>query len=152
MHIARTTFLALASSITLLIVAPAAIFAQTNTASTPAKPTPSDPAMDAFVRQLMSKMTLDEKLGQLNLPGAGDITTGQAGNSNIAGKIKEGKVGGLFNIKSVAKIKDVQKIAVEQSRLKIPLLFGMDVIHGYQTVFPIPLALSCSWDTQAIER
>lgn len=109
-------------------------------------------AMNTFITNLMSKMTLDEKLGQLNLPGAGDIVTGQAGNSNIAGKIKEGKVGGLFNIKSVAKIKDVQKIAVEQSRLKIPLLFGMDVIHGYETVFPIPLGLSCSWDMEAIER
>jgi len=108
--------------------------------------------MTTFVNNLMSKMTLDEKLGQLNLPGAGDITTGQAGNSNIAGKIKEGKVGGLFNIKTVAKIKDVQKIAVEQSRLKIPLLFGMDVIHGYETVFPIPLGLSCSWDMDAVEK
>src|SRR6201985_628441 len=152
MHIARTTFLALASSITLLIVAPAAIFAQTNTASTPAKPTPSDPAMDAFVRQLMSRMTLDEKIGQLNLPGAGDITTGQANNSDIGKKISSGQVGGLFNIKSVAKIRDVQKVAVEQSRLKIPLIFGMDVIHGYQTVFPIPLGLSCSWDMQEIEK
>ena len=115
-------------------------------------PRTSDPAMTTFITNLMSKMTLDEKLGQLNLPGAGDITTGQAGNSNIAGKIKEGKVGGLFNIKSVAKIKDVQKIAVEQSRLKIPLLFGMDVIHGYETVFPIPLGLSCSWDMDAVEK
>ena len=111
-----------------------------------------DPAMNAFITNLMSKMTLDEKLGQLNLPGAGDITTGQASNSDIAGKIKAGKVGGLFNIKSVAKIRDVQKVAVEQSRLKIPLLFGMDVIHGYETVFPIPLGLSCSWDMDAVER
>ncbi|HXO73603.1 MAG TPA: glycoside hydrolase family 3 N-terminal domain-containing protein, partial [Puia sp.] len=100
----------------------------------------------------MSKMTLDEKLGQLNLPGAGDITTGQAGSSDIAKKIEEGRVGGLFNIKSVAKIREVQRIAVEKSRLKIPLIFGMDVIHGYETVFPIPLGLSCSWDMQAIEK
>jgi len=108
--------------------------------------------MDAYVNTLLGKMTLDEKLGQLNLPGAGDITTGQAGNSGIAQKIKEGKVGGLFNIKSLSKIRDVQKIAVEQSRLKIPLLFGMDVIHGYETVFPIPLGLSCSWDMDAVEQ
>src|SRR6186713_2969989 len=108
--------------------------------------------MDAYVNTLLGKMTLDEKLGQLNLPGAGDITTGQAGNSGIAHKIKEGKVGGLFNIKSLSKIRDVQKIAVEQSRLKIPLLFGMDVIHGYETVFPIPLGLSCSWDMDAVEQ
>jgi beta-glucosidase len=111
-----------------------------------------DTKMHAFVSELMAKMTLDEKLGQLNLPGAGDITTGQAGNSDIAKKIAEGKVGGLFNIKSAAKIREVQKIAVENSRLKIPLIFGMDVIHGYETVFPIPLGLSCSWDMQDVEK
>lgn len=108
--------------------------------------------MKAFVSKLMSKMTPDEKLGQLNLPGAGDITTGQASSAGIAQKIKEGKVGGLFNIKTVEKIRDVQKVAVESSRLKIPLLFGMDVIHGYQTIFPIPLGLACSWDMPLIER
>jgi beta-glucosidase len=108
--------------------------------------------MQTVVNSLMSKMTLDEKIGQLNLPGAGDITTGQAGNSDIAKKIAAGKVGGLFNIKSVAKIREVQRIAVEKSRLKIPLIFGMDVIHGYETVFPIPLGLSCSWDMQAVEK
>ena len=108
--------------------------------------------MQTYVSNLMAKMTLDEKLGQLNLPGAGDITTGQASSSNIAKKIEEGKVGGLFNIKSVAKIREVQKIAVEKSRLKIPLIFGMDVIHGYETVFPIPLGLSCSWDMAAVEK
>jgi beta-glucosidase len=108
--------------------------------------------MKTFIDALMKKMTLEEKIGQLNLPGSGDIVTGKASNSDIAKKIKEGKVGGLFNIKSVAKIRDVQKVAVEQSRLRIPLIFGMDVIHGYETVFPIPLALSCTWDMQAIER
>jgi beta-glucosidase len=108
--------------------------------------------MKTFIDGLMKKMTLEEKLGQLNLPGAGDITTGQASSSGIAQKIAEGKVGGLFNIKSVAKIKDVQKLAVEKSRLKIPLLFGMDVIHGYETVFPIPLGMSCTWDMKLVER
>jgi len=111
-----------------------------------------DTKMKAFVDALMKKMTLEEKIGQLNLPGSGDIVTGQAGNSDIAKKISEGKVGGLFNIKSVAKIKEVQKLAVERSRLKIPLIFGMDVIHGYETVFPIPLGLSCSWDMNLVER
>jgi beta-glucosidase len=108
--------------------------------------------MNRFINELMQKMTLDEKIGQLNLPVSGDITTGQASSAGIAQKIREGKVGGLFNIKSVAKIREVQKIAVENSRLKIPLLFGMDVIHGYETVFPIPLGLSCTWDMQAIQR
>lgn len=105
-----------------------------------------------FVTELMSKMTLEEKIGQLNLPTSGDITTGAANSSNVAKNIEEGKVGGLFNIKSVQKIKEVQKIAVEKSRLKIPLLFGMDVIHGYETTFPIPLGLSCTWDMKLIER
>ncbi|WP_284651987.1 beta-glucosidase BglX [Flavobacterium terrisoli] len=107
---------------------------------------------EIFVSDLLSKMTLEEKIGQLNLPTSGDITTGQANSSNIARKIEEGKVGGLFNIKSVQKIKEVQKIAVEKSRLKIPLLFGMDVIHGYETTFPIPLGLSCTWDMNLIKK
>lgn len=113
---------------------------------------PADMKMKAFIDALMKKMTLEEKIGQLNLPGSGDIVTGQASNSDIGKKIKEGKVGGLFNIKSVAKIRAVQKVAVEETRLKIPLIFGMDVIHGYETVFPIPLGLSCSWDMQLIEQ
>ena len=108
--------------------------------------------MKTFIDALMKKMTVDEKIGQLNLPGSGDIVTGQAGNSDIGKKIKEGKVGGLFNIKGVDKIRAVQKVAVEESRLKIPMIFGMDVIHGYQTVFPIPLGLSCSWDMNLIEN
>ncbi|NCT74988.1 MAG: beta-glucosidase BglX [Chitinophagaceae bacterium] len=112
----------------------------------------NDAKMKAFIDALMKKMTLQEKIGQLNLPGAGDIVTGQASNSDIAKKIEQGQVGGLFNIKSVAKIREVQRLAVEKSRLKIPLLFGMDVIHGYETVFPIPLGLSCSWDMAAVER
>ena len=113
----------------------------------------ADPVkMKTFIDALMKKMTLEEKLGQLNLPGAGDIVTGQASNSDIGKKIREGKVGGLFNIKSVAKIKGVQKIAVEESRLKIPMIFGMDVIHGYQTTFPIPLGMSCIWDMNLVEK
>ena len=108
--------------------------------------------MDQFIDNLMGKMTLQEKIGQLNLPVSGEIVTGQAKSSDVAGKIRKGQVGGLFNVKGVDNIREVQKIAVEQSRLKIPLLFGMDVIHGYETVFPIPLALSCSWDMEAIEE
>jgi beta-glucosidase len=144
-------------TISLLLLAASTrwVSAQTGTgkASQPSSQTsPGKSKMDGFVSTLMAKMTLDEKLGQLNLPGAGDITTGQAGNSDIAKKIAEGKVGGLFNIKTAAKIREVQKIAVENSRLKIPLIFGMDVIHGYETVFPIPLGLSCSWDMQDVEK
>ena len=108
--------------------------------------------MDAFITELMGKMTIDEKLGQLNLPPSDDIVTGQAIDSNIGAAVAAGKVGGTFNIKGAAKIRELQRIAVEESRLGIPLLLGMDVIHGYETVFPIPLALSCSWDMDAIER
>ena len=111
-----------------------------------------DAKMKPFIDVLMKKMTIEEKIGQLNLPGSGDIVTGQASSSDIGKKIKDGSVGGLFNIKSVAKIRAVQKVAVEESRLKIPMIFGMDVIHGYETVFPIPLGLSCTWDMKAIER
>lgn len=104
------------------------------------------------VDSVLSLMTLEEKIGQLNLPSAGAFVTGSVESSDIAKKIEEGKVGGLFNIKTVANIKEMQKIAVEKSRLKIPLIFGMDVIHGYESVFPIPLGLSCSWDMDLIER
>lgn len=108
--------------------------------------------MDRFLDNLLKRMTLEEKIGQLNLPVTGEITTGQAKNSDIATKIKRGEVGGLFNLKGVDKIRDVQRLAVENSRLGIPLLFGMDVIHGYETIFPIPLGLSCTWDIPAIEE
>ncbi|WP_010602639.1 glycoside hydrolase family 3 N-terminal domain-containing protein, partial [Pedobacter agri] len=108
--------------------------------------------MNTFITNLMAKMTVDEKIGQLNLPSSGDITTGQANSSDIGKKIKNGQVGGLFNIKGVDKIKAVQKVAVEESRLKIPLLFGMDVIHGYNTVFPIPLGMSATWDMTAVQK
>lgn len=112
----------------------------------------ADQKMKIFIDALMKKMTLQEKIGQLNLPGAGDITTGQSSNSDIGKKIKEGKVGGILNLKSVEKIRDVQRVAVEESRLSIPLIFGMDVIHGYQTTFPIPLALAGSFDMSLIEK
>ena len=108
--------------------------------------------MDRFIDDLMKKMTLEEKIGQLNLPVTGEITTGQAKSSNVAKRIRAGEVGGLFNLKGVERIRDVQKQAVEESRLGIPLLFGMDVIHGYETVFPIPLGLSCTWNMTAIEE
>ena len=120
------------------------------TATVQAQKSPQD--MDRFIDALMRRMTVEEKIGQLNLPVTGEITTGQAKSSDVAKKIEQGLVGGLFNLKGVAKIRDVQKLAVENSRLGIPLLFGMDVIHGYETIFPIPLGLSCTWDMAAIEQ
>lgn len=117
------------------------------------KPVSAEEAkMNTFINNLMAKMTVDEKIGQLNLPSSGDITTGQANSSDIGKKIKDGQVGGLFNIKGVEKIRAVQKVAVENSRMKIPLLFGMDVIHGYNTVFPIPLGMSATWNMDAVQK
>ncbi|MHC1774560.1 MAG: beta-glucosidase BglX [Lentimicrobium sp.] len=124
------------------------VFAMTSQA----QPMPDEIKMKKFISELMAKMTLEEKVGQLNLPGSGDIVTGQTSSSDIGLKIKEGKVGGLLNLKSVEKIRDVQKVAVEETRLKIPLIFGMDVVHGYQTTFPIPLGLAASWDMGLIEK
>src|SRR5688572_24399849 len=109
--------------------------------------------MNSFVSNLMKQMTLDEKIGQLNLvtPGGG-IATGAVVSADVEKKIKEGKVGGLFGVIGVEKIKVAQAFAVNQSRLKIPLIFGSDIIHGYKTIFPIPLGLSCSWDMNRVER
>ncbi|MGM9787394.1 MAG: beta-glucosidase BglX [Candidatus Cryptobacteroides sp.] len=114
-------------------------------------PKEKDP-MDSFIDELMSKMTVEEKIGQLNLPVAGNIVTGEGKSVAVDERIANGEVGGLFNVKGAAEIRKYQKIAVEQSRLGIPLLFGMDVIHGYETVFPIPLGLACSFDMAAVEE
>lgn len=109
-------------------------------------------SMDRFIDDLMGKMTLQEKIGQLNLPVTGDIITGSTVSGDVVGKIKAGQVGGLFNMKGVKSIRQLQEVAVKQSRLGIPLIFGMDVIHGYETVFPIPFAMSMSWDMEAIRN
>lgn len=101
---------------------------------------------------LMKKMTLEEKIGQLNLVTPGGAVTGSVVSQDVEQKIKDGKVGGIFGIRGPEKVKEAQKIAVETSRLGIPLLVGMDVIHGHQTMFPIPLGLSCSWDLELIEN
>ena len=108
--------------------------------------------MNQFIDDLMGKMTLQEKIGQLNLPVTGDIITGSTVSGDVVGKIKAGQVGGLFNMKGVQSIRALQEVAVKQSRLGIPLIFGMDVIHGYETVFPIPFAMSMSWDMDAIRN
>lgn len=120
---------------------------QVNSANT------EDTKMNSFVARLMSKMTLEEKIGQLNLvtPGGG-VATGAVVSSGVEIKIKAGNVGGLFGVIGVDKIRQAQQLAVNTSRLKIPLLFGSDIIHGYKTTFPIPLGLSCSWDLSMIER
>jgi beta-glucosidase len=109
-------------------------------------------AIDQKVDSLLAIMTLEEKIGQLNLPSAGDVSTGISTNKGIAKQIKAGKVGGLFNINGLDKIRQVQKVAVEESRLGIPLIIAKDVIHGYKTTFPIPIGLSASWDMDLIQQ
>lgn len=108
--------------------------------------------MNKYVSDLMNKMTTDEKIGQLNLVTPGGAVTGSVVSTDVDNKIRNGQVGGLFGINGPDKIRQAQDIAVKNSRLHIPLFFGLDVIHGHRTIFPIPLGLSCSWDMPMIEQ
>lgn len=133
--------------VSVLTILPLTLIAQVKKTNT------DDAKMNQFVSALMSKMTLDEKIGQLNLltPGGG-VATGSVFSSDVESKIKAGSVGGLFGVIGVEKIRQAQQLAVNSSRLKIPMIFGSDIIHGYKTTFPIPLGLSCSWDLPMIQR
>ncbi|HEY2727961.1 MAG TPA: glycoside hydrolase family 3 N-terminal domain-containing protein, partial [Parafilimonas sp.] len=111
-----------------------------------------DAKMNSYVSNLMNKMTLDEKIGQLNLVTPGGAVTGSVVSTDVDNKIRNGQVGGLFGINGPDQIRQAQDIAVKNSRLHIPLFFGLDVIHGHRTIFPIPLGLSCSWDMSMIEQ
>jgi beta-glucosidase len=111
-----------------------------------------DAKMNDYISKLMNQMTLDEKIGQLNLVTPGGAVTGSVVSKGVDDKIRKGQVGGLFGITGPEKVKQAQNIAVKNSRLHIPLIFGLDVIHGHRTIFPIPLGLSCSWDTVLIEK
>ena len=111
-----------------------------------------DKKMNDFIDQLMAKMTVEEKLGQMNLLPGTSATTGELKNSPLLQLVAQGKLGTVLNQKGVEGIRQLQDAAVKQSRLGIPLLVGMDVIHGYETIFPIPLGMSCSWDLKAIEQ
>jgi beta-glucosidase len=134
--------------IILLFLAASSLFvaAQTKPAS------PPNSKMNAFVSNLMAKMTLDEKIGQLNLVTPGGAVTGSVVSKDVDDKIRKGLVGGLFGIMGPDKVRQAQDIAVKNTRLHIPLIFGLDVIHGHKTIFPIPLGLSCSWDMPLIEK
>ncbi|MBK9044110.1 MAG: glycoside hydrolase family 3 C-terminal domain-containing protein [Saprospiraceae bacterium] len=107
---------------------------------------------DPFIEDLLKKMTLDEKLGQMSLFTTDWESTGPTIRAGYQNDIRSGRCGALFNSHTVDFTTKLQKIAVEESRLKIPLLFGYDVIHGYKTMFPIPLGEAASWDLFAIEN
>jgi len=112
----------------------------------------SEQEADKFITDLMNKMTLEEKLGQMNLLSIGSDVTGPIVSEGVDEKIRKGLVGGVFNTLTPQAIRKLQEMAVNETRLKIPLLFGYDVIHGHRTIFPINLGMSCSWDLDLIER
>ena len=135
-----------------LIIALAMVLTLPGFAQQKQKISAADQKMNTFIHQLLSKMTLDEKIGQLNLLTGGEATTGSVMSTDVESKIKKGQVGGMFSFTTPQKIRKAQEVAVNQTRLKIPIIFGQDVIHGYKTTFPIPLGLSCTWDLPMIER
>ena len=125
-----------------------AVSCKTKESATPS----SSSASNSFIDNLMKQMTIEEKIGQLNLLTPGGAVTGEVVSKDVESKIKQGKVGGIFGIRGADKTRAAQEIAVNNSRLKIPLIIGMDVIHGHQTLFPIPLGLSCTWDMELIKE
>lgn len=142
----------LASSVLALVVLAACSSKMTNTSVAYSKTNPLEIRVDSVLKL----MTLEEKVGQLNqYNGFWDITGPTPKEGQAAKKyedLKKGLVGSMLNVKGVKDVKALQKIAVEQTRLGIPLLFGFDVIHGYKTISPIPLAEAASWDLEAIKK
>lgn len=111
-----------------------------------------DPAMDRFIADLMAKMTLEEKIGQLSLLTSDWDSTGPTMRKGYQDDIRKGRIGSIFNAFTATYTRELQRLAVEETRLKIPLLFGYDVVHGHRTIFPISLGESASWDMKAIEK
>ena len=111
-----------------------------------------DPKMDRFIADLMAKMTLEEKIGQLSLLTSDWDSTGPTIRQGYQDDIRKGRIGSIFNAFTAKYTRDLQRLAVEETRLKIPLLFGYDVIHGHRTIFPISLGEAASWDLDAIEK
>jgi beta-glucosidase len=157
--------------ITLLLIFPALVNAQQPAQKAPARNQPvqlnpkpvqqntqntqntqNAQKMNAFITNLMNKMTVEEKIGQLNLPSVGFDVTGPIVSQGVEEKIQKGLVGGVFNTFTPVAVRKLQEMAVTKTRLKIPLLFGYDVIHGHRTIFPISLGLAASWDMDLVER
>jgi len=111
-----------------------------------------DPSLDARVETLLRRMTLEEKVGQVVQYSAGQPTGPGTNRTDYEDMIAKGQIGALFNISTAKETNRYQRIAVEKSRLKIPIIFGLDVIHGFRTVFPVPLALASTWDPALVEQ
>ena len=150
----RFAFLRALAAIACLAL-PGALHAQSAPAS-PAKLATSSPfsapGIEERVEKLLKQMTLEEKIGQLVQYSAGQPTGPGSGRTGDDDMIRKGEIGSLFNVTGAAQVNAFQKIAVEQSRLHIPLIFGLDVIHGFRTTFPIPLGMSATWDPSLVER
>ena len=111
-----------------------------------------DPSLDARVETLLRRMTLEEKVGQVVQYSAGQPTGPGTNRTDYEDMIAKGQIGALFNISTAKETNRYQRIAVEKSRLKIPIIFGLDVIHGFRTIFPVPLALASTWDPALVEQ
>ncbi|HXZ78707.1 MAG TPA: glycoside hydrolase family 3 N-terminal domain-containing protein [Terriglobales bacterium] len=112
----------------------------------------NDPAIESRVEALLKQMTLEEKIGQVNQYSAGERTGPGTGRISYDDMVARGQVGSLFNVTGAKETNAFQHIAVEKSRLHIPLIFGLDVIHGYHTIFPVPLAMASTWDPALVEQ
>ena len=110
------------------------------------------PDIERRIESLLKQMSLEEKVGQLNQDSYGHPTGPTTGRSTVDESIKRGEIGSFLNVTDPVLSNRLQRIAMEESRLKIPIIFGLDVIHGYRTIFPVPLALASTWDANLVER
>ena len=135
-----------------LFLSPGAV-AQSATAGRTASGNQLDsPELEKKVNALLAKMTLEEKIGQTVQYSAGQATGPSSGRTDDRDMIRRGQVGSLFNVTGASATNELQRIAVENSRLHIPLIFGLDVIHGFRTTFPIPLGLAATWDPEIVQK
>ena len=132
-----------------LILSAAGALASVLAFAQPALSPKTPEAIDAAVEELLGRMTLEEKLGQMSQPSRQPLATHIEENKAL---IRRGAAGSILNATNREQVEEFQRVAVEESRLKIPLIFGLDVIHGYRTLFPIPLAQSCSWNPDLVQQ
>ena len=135
----------------LSLIVPVTVVAQTGTQANQAGGI-ADSSLDARVESILQQMTLEEKVGQLVQYSAGQPTGPGTGRTDYEDMIARGQIGSMLNVREPAEINKYQKIAMEKARLHVPILFGLDVIHGFKTEFPIPLGLASTWDPLIVEK